>query len=81
LIAMRDELVNATEIARRHGISRSRVHQLLRDDPAFPAEEGTIGRQRVWRASTVAHYFAERDPRPGPKGRTKRQPPESARPT
>jgi predicted DNA-binding transcriptional regulator AlpA len=51
----RTELVIATDIARRLGISPQRVY-VLASGPGFPKPLGTLGRSAVWRWSSVERW-------------------------
>jgi predicted DNA-binding transcriptional regulator AlpA len=52
------ELVIATDIAERLGISPPRVHVLV-GGPGFPKPLGKLGRSQVWRWSTVERWARE----------------------
>lgn len=54
----RTELVIASDIARRLGITQQRVHVLV-DAPGFPKPLGKLGRSRVWRWSAVERWALE----------------------
>ena len=54
----RTELVIATDIARRLGISPQRVYVLV-SGPGFPRPLGMLGRSAVWRWSTVERWARE----------------------
>lgn len=54
----RTELVIASDIARRLGITQQRVHVLV-DAPGFPRPLGKLGRSRVWRWSAVERWAVE----------------------
>jgi predicted DNA-binding transcriptional regulator AlpA len=54
----RTELVIATDIAKRLGISPQRVY-VLASGPGFPRPLGMLGRSAVWRWSTVARWARE----------------------
>jgi len=51
----RTELVIATEIAKRIGISPQRVN-VLTSGPGFPKPLGKLGRSSVWRWSSVERW-------------------------
>jgi predicted DNA-binding transcriptional regulator AlpA len=76
--------VNLSEVARRVGLSRQRVRQLVDEDPDFPKPEW-VGTAWVVEWSKVERYFAEREPKPGrpPKANgdsaSHKQPPRSRR--
>jgi predicted DNA-binding transcriptional regulator AlpA len=53
-------LMGAAEIAQLLGVSPSRVHQILRDDPTFPAPMATLSMGKVWRAEAVEEWHARR---------------------
>jgi predicted DNA-binding transcriptional regulator AlpA len=52
------ELVIATDIARRLGISPQRVY-VLASGPGFPKPLGMLGRSTVWRWSSVERWARE----------------------
>ena len=54
----RTELVIASDIARRLGITQQRVHVLV-DAAGFPKPLGRLGRSRVWRWSAVERWAVE----------------------
>jgi predicted DNA-binding transcriptional regulator AlpA len=54
----RTELVIATDIAKRLGISAQRVY-VLAAGHGFPKPIGTLGRSAVWRWSSVAQWARE----------------------
>jgi predicted DNA-binding transcriptional regulator AlpA len=54
----RTELVIATDIAKRLGISAQRVY-VLASGPGFPKPLGMLGRSAVWRWSTVERWARE----------------------
>ncbi len=54
----RTELVIATEIAKRLGISPQRVY-VLASGPGFPKPIGRLGRSSVWRWSSVERWARE----------------------
>jgi predicted DNA-binding transcriptional regulator AlpA len=55
LVDRRTELVIATDIAERLGISPQRVY-VLASAPGFPKPLGTLGRSAVWRWSAVERW-------------------------
>ena len=54
----RTELVIATDIARRLGMSPQRVY-VLAAGAGFPKPIGTLGRSSVWRWSSVERWARE----------------------
>jgi predicted DNA-binding transcriptional regulator AlpA len=54
----RTELVIATDIATRLGISSQRVY-VLASGPGFPRPIGSLGRSSVWRWSSVERWARE----------------------
>jgi hypothetical protein len=58
LVDSRTELVIASDIARRLGISPQRVN-VLADGPGFPRPLGKLGRSSVWRWSIVERWARE----------------------
>jgi predicted DNA-binding transcriptional regulator AlpA len=57
-IDSRTELVIATDIAKRLGISAQRVY-VLAAGPGFPKPIGTLGRSAVWRWSSIEQWARE----------------------
>lgn len=54
-----DELVNGAEVARRLGISRERVRQLVSETPLrIPRPVAETDRDRIWRWGDVAEWAA-----------------------
>jgi prophage regulatory protein len=47
------DLVGAAEIAELLGITRTRVNQLVTDDPSFPTPAAELTAGRVWKRSDV----------------------------
>ena len=55
------ELVTGAEIARRLGVTRTRVHQWASDPRhGFPASLGRFGSAKLWRWSEVAAWAERR---------------------
>lgn len=46
------------EIAQALDVSPGRVHQLIRDDPTFPAEWVTLGVGKIWLAEAIEPWIA-----------------------
>ncbi len=57
-IDSRTELVIATDIAKRLGMSSQRVN-VLASGPGFPKPLGKLGRSSVWRWSSVERWARE----------------------
>jgi predicted DNA-binding transcriptional regulator AlpA len=57
-IDARTELLIATDIAKRLGLSPQRVYKLA-SAPGFPKPVGTLGRSTVWRWSSVERWARE----------------------
>lgn len=57
-IDSRTELVIATDIAERLGISPQRVN-VLASRPGFPKPLGKLGRSSVWRWSSIERWARE----------------------
>lgn len=55
---LRHEVVAATEVARRIGVSRERVRQLAAVPGRFPAPVGEVRGSRVWRWGDVIDWLA-----------------------
>ncbi len=70
---VRDEIriVGPAEAAVMIGVSPSRVHVLVRDEPSFPTPIGTLSTGRVWLADEVEEWAAA-NPRPG-RGHARRK--------
>lgn len=62
------ELVIATEVAKRLGVSPQRVY-VLAGGPGFPAPLGKLGRSSVWRWSSVERWARETGRLPAADGR------------
>jgi len=59
------KLMGAAEIAQLLDVSPSRVHQILRDDSAFPEPVAALSMGKVWNADDVERWHAARKaPRP-----------------
>ncbi len=59
------KLMGAAEIAQLLEVSPSRVHQILRDDSAFPEPVAVLSMGKVWGADDVERWNAARKaPRP-----------------
>ena len=54
----RTELVIATDIAKRLGMSPQRVY-VLASSPGFPKPLGMLGRSAVWRWSSIERWARE----------------------
>lgn len=54
----RTELVIATDIAKRLGMSAQRVY-VLASGPGFPKPIGMLGRSSVWRWSSIERWARE----------------------
>lgn len=52
-------LVGVAEIAKMLGISRQRVDELLRTDPAFPEPAARLTAGRVWETADVERWARE----------------------
>jgi predicted DNA-binding transcriptional regulator AlpA len=61
------ELVIATDIAKRLGLSPQRVY-VLASGPGFPKPIGSLGRSSVWRWSSVERWARETDRLPADHG-------------
>jgi predicted DNA-binding transcriptional regulator AlpA len=64
-IDSRTELVIATDIAKRLGISPQRVY-ILSAGPGFPKPLGMLGRSAAWRWSSVERWARETGRLPAP---------------
>ncbi|WP_066065915.1 AlpA family transcriptional regulator [Frankia sp. EI5c] len=59
------KLMGAAEIAQMLNVSPSRVHQILRDDVAFPEPVAVLSMGKVWNAEDIEKWHAARQaPRP-----------------
>jgi predicted DNA-binding transcriptional regulator AlpA len=54
--------MGAAEIAERLGVSRTRVHQIVAADPAFPAPVATLASGKIWSADDIERWIAEHRP-------------------
>jgi hypothetical protein len=59
------DLLGATEVSERLGISRQRVHQLHTSHPDFPAALVEVAMGPLWDARAVARVERDWDRRPG----------------
>jgi predicted DNA-binding transcriptional regulator AlpA len=59
------DLVGVAEIAQLLGVSRQRVHQLLRDRPDFPESVAELVAGRIWLRTEVLTWAETWDRRPG----------------
>jgi predicted DNA-binding transcriptional regulator AlpA len=50
------DLVSIVEVAEMLGVSRQRVHQLLRAYPDFPAPEAELAVGRIWLRSAIEDW-------------------------
>jgi hypothetical protein len=51
------DLVSIVEVAEMLGVSRQRVHQILRAYPDFPAPEAELAIGRIWRRQPIADWM------------------------
>jgi predicted DNA-binding transcriptional regulator AlpA len=69
------------EIAKRHGLSRQRVHLIAQTDSAFPNPVVEPGSTRVrYSSAAVDTYFGSRVLRPGRRTDLQAEPPQSTPP-
>jgi predicted DNA-binding transcriptional regulator AlpA len=61
---MPSDLVSTVEIAEMLGVSRQRVHQLMRSYSDFPEPEATLAVGRIWRKAVIIDWM-KAHPRPG----------------
>jgi FtsZ-interacting cell division protein YlmF len=54
------DVVGVAEIAQLLGVSRQRVHELMRTDPAFPEPAAELSAGRIWQRSDVEQWMAAR---------------------
>lgn len=54
------DLVGVAEVRRLLGVSRQRVHQLIRDDPEFPAPVAELASGRIWLRKDIDAWVARR---------------------
>lgn len=62
---MADDLVSASEVAEILGVSRQRVHQLIRAYDDFPKPEAELAVGRIWRREAVAKWATDHPRKPG----------------
>lgn len=55
--------VAVAEIADMLGVSSNRVHQLIRDDPTFPAHAQELKAGKIWRKEDVEAWIVAREAR------------------
>lgn len=53
------DLVGVAEIAEMLGVSRQRVHQIARDDGAFPGPVAKLSAGNVWLRSDIERWMGE----------------------
>jgi predicted DNA-binding transcriptional regulator AlpA len=53
---MTDRLVGAKEVARLLGVSRQRVHMIVRTHLDFPRPVGQLAAGRIWRRREIAEW-------------------------
>lgn len=56
---MPQDLVSVPEVAEMLGVSRQRVHQIIRAYPDFPAPEAELAVGRIWKRRLVAEWIAQ----------------------
>ena len=56
---MAQDLVNVPEVAQILGISRQRVHQLIRAYPDFPEPEAVLAVGRIWKREDIVAWAEE----------------------
>jgi FtsZ-interacting cell division protein YlmF len=54
------DVVGVAEIAQLLGVSKQRVHELLRNDADFPEPAAELAAGRIWQRSEVEHWMAAR---------------------
>ncbi|WP_243657809.1 AlpA family transcriptional regulator [Parafrankia sp. BMG5.11] len=59
---MGQPLMGAAEIAQRLGVGRTRVNQLLKEDPTFPKPHATLAAGHIWQTDDVEAWIAEHRP-------------------
>ncbi len=52
------DLVSIVEVAEMLGVSRQRVHQILRAYPDFPVPEAELAVGRIWRRQSITDWMA-----------------------
>ncbi|MHB1928992.1 MAG: helix-turn-helix transcriptional regulator [Acidimicrobiales bacterium] len=62
---MPEDLVSIVEIAAMLGVSRQRVHQLLRSYDDFPDPSAELAVGRIWTRNDVEAWIASHPRRPG----------------
>ena len=77
---MADELVSIVEVAEMLGVSRQRVHQLLRAYDDFPAPTAELAVVRIWRRSDVIAWISSHPRRTGRPSKTATHSPGANRP-
>jgi predicted DNA-binding transcriptional regulator AlpA len=51
------DLVGVAEIAEMLGVSRQRVHQIIREDEAFPHAVAELSAGKIWQRSDVERWL------------------------
>jgi len=68
---MDDEIVGAAEVATMLGVTRQRLHQMVKAVPDFPPALATLAGGRVWHRAPIEAWIGQHPDRsrPGPKPR------------
>lgn len=57
------DVVGVAEIARKLGVSRQRVHEIIRSDTDFPEPAAELSAGRIWKAPDVERWMSARERR------------------
>jgi predicted DNA-binding transcriptional regulator AlpA len=60
---MTNHLMGAAEIADRLGVTAARIHQIVAEDPTFPAPTAVLRAGKVWKTTDVERWIVKRDKR------------------
>ena len=57
------DLVGVAEVREILGVSRQRVHQIVRDHPDFPEEVADLAAGKIWYRSEIVQWAKQRSER------------------
>jgi prophage regulatory protein len=60
IVTKRLDLVGVTEVREMLGVSRQRVHQIIRDDPTFPPPVAELAAGNVWMRPDIVAWAKRR---------------------
>jgi len=56
-VAVKLDLVGVAEIAEMLGVSRQRVHQIVKADPTFPEPVADLSAGKIWARADVGEWI------------------------